>query len=180
MRAWRQVVVGYSMATVGLLGVLTTNGASATPTAVTIATPVLIGIGILLAAEGILRLRGAVDPGRRAVTRGLALQGLGLVGLLSGVLLLSVSSLLPVLFASAVLIVASGALAVAGASLVRGSLVIGMALIFAGAAVIVWSEIASYFLLTDLWATVSTDVGAGVAACGCVAAAWAFVRRSPA
>lgn len=180
MQAWRQVIVGYAMATIGLLVVLTTNGASATPTAVTISTSLVISVGILLPAAGMLQQRRAVDRDRGAARRGLAMQGFGLVGLLFGVLLLSVSSVLPVLFASAVLIVISGMLAIGGACLLRGPLILGTALIFAGAAVIVSSEIAYCFLLSDLEATISEDVGTAVAACGCVVAGCSVFGRSPA
>jgi len=186
--AWNQVVVGYSLAAIGLVALLATDGASGIPTVVNIATACLIAIGLLVPVAGMLRLRRALDPVNRVARRGLAMQCLGLVVLLLGVVLLSVSTSLPVLFASGVLIVISATLALAGALLLRyhfadigasnsrgvGYLIVGTALIFAGVGVILWSSVAFYFLLSDLGNTVFTDVGASISACGCVIAAYAF------
>jgi uncharacterized membrane protein YidH (DUF202 family) len=186
--AWNQVVVGYSVAAIGLVVLLTTNGASGISTAITIATAFLIAIGLLLPTAGMLRLRRVVDARRKAARRGFALQSLGLVGLLLGVIPMAVSASLPVLFARAVLILISATAALAGGLLRRrhsadigGSnrrgieyLILGTALIFAGVGVILWSNVAFYFLLSDLGNTVFTDVGAAISACGCVIAAYAF------
>jgi len=117
------------------------------------------------------------------------MQSLGLVGLLLGVVAILVSSSFSVWFAvSAVLIASSAALALAGAFLLRGHyadmgesnrkgvdyLIIGTALVFFGVAVILGSNVASYFVLSDVGNTVFTDVGATISACGCVIAAYSF------
>ena len=56
-KAWGLVVAGYSTAAMGLVAFLTINGASGIPTAVTIGTAVLVGIGLLLPTAGMLQLR---------------------------------------------------------------------------------------------------------------------------
>jgi hypothetical protein len=182
------VAAGYATATIGLVALLTTNGASGIPTAATIATGGLIVIGLLLPAAGMLQLRRAVNHNRRAARYGLAMQGLGLIGLLLGVVPVVVSPSLPLLPVSAVLIVISAALGLVGAFLLRGHyanigasnrsgieyLIPGTALIFGGVGVILWSNVAFYFLLSDLGNTVFTDVGAAISACGSVIAAYAF------
>jgi hypothetical protein len=188
-RAWREVVIGYVAATVGLVAYVTINGPSGVPTAFTVGTAGLVIIGLLLPSAGLLQLRTAVDPDRRAARYGLAMQSLGLVGLLLGVVAIIVSSSFSVWFAvSAVLIVSSAALALAGEFLLRGHyadvgvsnrkgvdyLIIGTALIFSGVAVILGSNVAAYFLLSDVGNTVFTDVGAAISACGCVIAAYSF------
>jgi hypothetical protein len=187
--AWSEVVIGYAAATVGLVAYVTINGPPGIPTAVTIGTASLVIIGLLLPAAGMLQLRRAVDPDRRAARYGLAMQSLGLVGLLLGVVAIIVSSSFSIWFAvSAVLIASSAALALVGAFLLRGHyadirasnktsaeyLILGTALIFAGVAVILGSNIAAYFLLSDVGNTVFTDVGAAISACGCVIAAYSF------
>lgn len=54
-------------------------------------------------------------------------------------------------------------------------LIIGTALLFFGVAVILGSNVAAYFLLSDVGNTVFTDLGAAISACGCVIAAYSFL-----
>jgi len=187
-----KVTAGFAAATVGLLIDLTTIGASETPAAVSIGSAGLIVIGLLLASAGMLQLRRAVDRTRRAARRGLAMQSLGLIGLLLAALALQISSSIPVLFVSAALVVIAGSLAIVGGLQLgnhysdigapsrtdAGYLVLGTALIFLGAGVIIGSEIGYYFVLSDVLSTVVDDAGVAVSACGCVVAAYAsFVMR---
>ena len=186
-RASQLMVVGYAAATVGLLAELTTSGASGTPAAVSIGATGLIAVGILLPSAGMLQLRSAVDRDRRGARRGLAMQGLGLIGLLLGVLALQISSSVPGLFVSAAIVASAGALAIVGGVHLSnhypdigaqrrtdvGYLVVGTALMFGGAGVILASKIGYYFVLSDVGSTVVTDAGLAISACGCVVAAYA-------
>jgi uncharacterized membrane protein YidH (DUF202 family) len=187
-----KVTAGFAAATVGLLIDLTTIGASETPAAVRIGSAGLIAIGILLASAGMLQLRRAVDRTRRGARRGLAMQSLGLIGLLLAALALQISSSIQVLFVSAAFVVLAGSLAIVGGLQLgnhyadigttsrtdAGYLVLGTALMFLGVGVIIGSEIAYYFVLSDVVSTVVSDAGVAVSACGCVVAAYAsFVMR---
>lgn len=183
--AWNLMVVGYTAATVGLLADLTTSGASETPAAVSIGTTALIGIGILLATAGMMQLRGAVARNRRSARRGLAMQSLGLIGLLLGALALQIPAI-PALLVSAGVVGIAGTLATVGGFRLRnhhsdigapsrsdaGYLALGTALLFIGVGVILASEIGFYFVLSDVTSAVITDAGLGVSACGCVLAAY--------
>jgi|GEM_PF-1567616 len=196
--ALRLMVEGYATATLGLIAFLTINGVSGIPAVAEIGTAALIVIGLLLPAAGTLRLRGALDANRRAARDGLVMQALGLVGLLLGLVPIEISSSLSVLYVvSAVLIIVSGAAALAGTFLIRRHssdigtsigrgadyLILGTVLIFIGAAVILGSNVAFYFVLSSVGNTVYCDVGATILACGSVIAAYAcFVmhaRRGP-
>jgi len=191
IKASNQVIAGYTVAALGLIALLTINGVSGVPTAVVIGTAVLVAIGLLLPAAGMLKLRQTVKPNRSAARYGLLLQGLGLIGLLFAVLPLAVSASLSSLFVvSAILIATSAALALRGAFLVRGHyadigasnkrgadyLIVGSTIIFSGVAVILGSNVAKYFFLSDVGDNVFTDVGAAISACGCVIAAYSFVH----
>jgi hypothetical protein len=186
--ACNQMVAGYAAATVGLLLDLATRGASGTPAWVGVGTAGLYGIGILVTAAGLAELRAGVDPKRRGARRGLALQALGLLGLLLGVLALKIADSIPmVLFVSAAFVVSSTGLALAGAFLMKnnrsdigsasrsdaGFLLLGTALIFTGVLVILAVQIGYYFVFADVATTVLQDAGVAVAACGCVVAAYA-------
>jgi hypothetical protein len=188
-KAWRLASAGYATATLGLVAYLTINGVSGIPSAAGIGTAGLLVIGLLVAAAGMLRLRTTVNQNLRSARYGLVMQVLGLVGLLFGVAPLQASPSLSALYVvSAVFIVASGASALAGAFLIRSHhadigplnrrdaefLILGTILIFSGMALILLSNVASYFFLSDVGNTVYTDVGATVAACGSVIAAYSF------
>jgi hypothetical protein len=67
----------------GLVALLTINGVSRIPTAVVIGTAVLVAVGLLLPAAGLLKLRRTINHDRSAARYGLLLQALGLIGLLS-------------------------------------------------------------------------------------------------
>ena len=188
-KAGRMVVAGYATATFGLIAYLTINGVSGIPTVAAIGTAGLVAIGLLLPAGGMLQLRRTVNQRHRAARYGLAMQGLGLVGLLFGVVSLPISSSLSPLFViSAVFIVSSGASALVGALLLRsdyadigasnnrgaGYLILGTTLIYSGVALILGSNVASYFFLQKVGNTAWTDAGAAVSACGSVIAAYSF------
>jgi hypothetical protein len=53
-------------------------------------------------------------------------------------------------------------------------MVLGMCLIFVGVGLIVGSNIAFYYVLSQVGTVVYADLGATVAACGCVLAAYSF------
>ena len=193
-KAWSEVIAGYFLATLGLVALLTINGAAGFPGAIGIGTAVLVAIGLLLPAVGMLQLRRAVNHDRKAARYGLAMQALGLVGLLFGVMPLAASSSVSALFVvSAILIATSAAFALGGALLVKhhytdigasngggvNYLILGTTLIFVGVALILGSNVGKFFFLSDAGNTVYTDVGAAVSACGCVIAADAFFVLKP-
>ena len=82
----------------------------------------------------------------------------------------------------------SGVLAIAGAVFLRGQftraiasntngvayLILGTALIFSGVGLIVGSNIAFEYLISQVENTIYVDIGATVSACGCVLAAYSF------
>ena len=197
-RAWRLMVAGYATATLGLIAFLTINGLSGMPAVAGFATAALVVFGLVLPAAGMLQLRRTVDDSRKAARCGLAMQVLGLVGLLLALVPIQVASSLSVLYGiSAVLIVAAGTSAVGGAVLTRSHppdvdasigrgadyLILGTVLIFAGVALILGSNVASYFVLSSVGNTVACDVGATISACGTVTAAYAcfvmYARARP-
>ena len=193
-RAWYMVGGGYAAATLGLLLDLPTIGSSGTSAVVTIGIGLLIAIGILLAAAGMLQLRRAVARGQVDARRGLGMQGLGLVLLLVGVLGLQISPALPVLLGVGIFVFAALALVMVGGWKVRrhysilgvrkakdvSYLVVGTALVFIGVFVILGSKIGYYFLFPDVTSTVVNDVGAAISASGCVVATYSsfLLRRS--
>jgi len=181
------VVAGYSTAAAALVAFLTINGASGIPTAATIGTAVLLAIGLLLPAAGVLQLRSGQGPTAGGARLGYPLQALGLVGLLFGLVLIVVTATLSGYLVGAVLIATSGVLAMSGAVLLRGyyvataadaggvaCLMSGTALIFSGAGAVVGSNIAFEYLISQVQNTVCVDAGATVSACGCVLLAYAF------
>lgn len=187
--AWAQVVLGYSMATVGLVINLASVGASGVPAVIKIITAGLSGLGILLATAGMLQLWRGVDRSRSAARRGLAMQSFGLILLLFGELALSFSSDLSILSVSAAFIVIAAVLGIGGALSLRGHyadigasnrrgidyLILGTALIYAGVMAIVFSKIGYYFVLSDLSTTLVNVVGVTGTACGSAIAAFSFV-----
>jgi hypothetical protein len=187
-KAWGLVVAGYSTAAVALVAFLTINGASGTPMAATIGTASLLAIGLLLPTAGMLQLRRTLGPSTRAARYGYAMQAFGLLGLLIGVVIVVVVSSLSGHLVGAVFVVAAGVSAIAGAVLLRehyisaiasntrgvAYLILGTALIFSGAGLIVASNVALEYLISDMQNTIYVDVGATVSACGCVLAAYSF------
>ena len=183
---WYLVVIGYSTVAVGLVAFLTINGASGIPSAATIGTAVLLVIGFLLPVAGMLGLR-SLEPSKRAARYGFAMQAFGLLGLLIGVVLVVAISSLTGYLLSAVFVATAGVLAIVGAVLLRGHysttapnsrgvtyLIFGTALVFSGAGLIVGSNIAFEYLISQVQNTVYVDLGATVSACGCVLAAYSF------
>ena len=175
-RAWNLTVAGYSAVLVGLLAELPTIGASGTPAIATIGTAVLIAVGVLLAAVGVLQVRRSIDRNRVRERSGLALQTAGLLTLLITAITLQVSSTIPSLILAASFALGAGGLAITGAVRIRGDvpfLLLATLLIFGGLGLIVASQIGYYFVLSDVATTVVTDLGVAVSACGCVVGAYA-------
>ncbi len=183
-KSWRLVVAGYSTAAVALVAFLTINGASGIPSVATIITAGLVIIGLLLPVIGMLQLRRGLSPIRSAARYGFTLQAFGLLGLLFGVVLVVGTSSLSGYILSAVFVAVAGVLAIAGAVLMRGHfasnnrgvayLIFGTALIFSGVGLIVASNIAFEYLISQVQNTVYVDTGATVSACGCVLTAYSF------
>ena len=135
-----------------------------------------------------LQLRRGLDPTKSAARYGFAMQAFGLLGLLFGAVLVVVASSLSGYLLSAVFVVSAGVSAVAGAVLLRryfisssasntrnaAYLIFGTALIFSGVGLIVASNIAFEYLISQVENTVIVDIGATVSACGCVVAAYSF------
>ena len=187
-KAWRLVVAGYSTAAMALVVFLMINGASAIPTEAIIGVVILVAIGFLLPLAGMLQLRRGLGPVKSAGRYGFAMQACGLLGLLFGVVLVVVVSSLFSYFLSAVFVAAAGASAISGAALLRKHfnsaiasnnrilmwLIFGTALIFSGEGVIVGSNIAYEYWISQVANTIYVDVGAAVSACGFVLAAYSF------
>jgi hypothetical protein len=185
-RTSRLVAAGYSVEAVGLVAFLTINGLSVPPLA-SIATVALIAIGLLLTPAALVLLRRGFDRTLARARRGLALQGLGLVILFLGVVLGVGLSSLSGYTVGAVLLVVSAASALLGVVLLRNSyasvgsksdavdyLVIGTALVFSGVGIIMASNIAFYYAISQVANTAYVDAGAAISACGCVVAAFSF------
>jgi hypothetical protein len=187
-KGWRLVVAGYSTVAVGLVVFLTTNGASGIPMAATIGAAGLVMIGLLLPATGMLQLRRRLAPIESAARYGYAMQAFGLLVLLFGVVLVVELSSLSGYLASAVLVAAAGASAITGAVIIRRHfiggiasntrnvtyLILGTVLIFSGVGIIVGSNIAFEYWISQVANTIYVDIGATVSACGCVLAAYSF------
>jgi hypothetical protein len=91
--------------------------------------------------------------------------------------------------ASALSLIFSGALSLVGAILLRknhasvGSskrelnyFVLGTTLILSGVWLIIASNLASFYVLSDVGVTISVDVGSTISACGCVISAYSFLK----
>jgi hypothetical protein len=186
--AWGLVVAGYSMTAAALVAFLTINGASGVSSAVTIGTAGLVVVGLLLPTAGLLWLRGGLGEIERAARYGFSMQSFGLVTLLFGVVIVQEVPTLQGYFVSAALVVTAGVFAIVGTVLTRGHymgiaasnalgvgcLTLGTALIFAGVGLIVGSNIAYEYLISQVENTIYVDVGATISACGCVLAAYSF------
>ena len=185
-KAWRLVVAGYSTAAVALVLFLTINGASGIPTVAIVGTALLIVIGLLLPTAGLLQSRRSLGPIKSSARHGFVMQVFGLIGLLFGVVLVAFISSLSGYFISAVLVALSSVLAIAGATLLRrhfasnnrsaAFLIFGTALIFSGVGLIVASNIAFEYLISQLQNTVYVDIGATVSSYGCVIAAYSYLK----
>jgi hypothetical protein len=186
LRGFSVVAVGYGVEAAGLVAFLTINGSSVSELA-SIVTVALIAIGLLLTPAALLLLRRGFDKTQAKARNGLALQGFGLVVLLLGVVLgVGLSSLFGYTI-GAVLLVASATSALLGVILLRKGyaskganpsavdyLVVGTALVFSGVGLIMASNIAFYYMISQVANTVYVDAGAAVSACGCVVAAFSF------
>ena len=183
-KAWALVVAGYCILAAAMLAFLTINGLSSTA-AGTIGTAVLLALGLLLPAAGMLELARRKEPPQGAARKGLVLQSLSLIVLLIGFVVSFVASSIPGYLVSGVFIVLAGASGLSGAIFISKEararqLVVGAALIAIGAALIPASNIALLAgWLLDLDKNFYEDIGATVAACGSVVAAYSFfVLRS--
>jgi hypothetical protein len=178
-KSWALVVAGYSVLALAMLAFLTVNGVSATA-AGTISTAVLLALGLLLPAAGMLEVARRVDPPQGTARKGLALQSLSLIGLLIGFVVSFVASSIPGYLVSGVFIVLAGAAGLAGAIFISKQararlLVVGAALIAIGAALIPASNIAQFaYLMLGIDKNVYQDIGATLAGCGSVVAAYSF------
>lgn len=183
-KSWALVVVGYAILAVAMVLFLTINGVSATAIG-TIGTAGLMGLGLLLPATGMLELARRTDPAQGAATKGLVLQSLSLIGLLIGLVVSFFAPSISGHVIAGILIAFSDTLGLVGAiylarSLGATYLVLGAVLIAMGAALIPASNIAlREYWISDMEHYVYQDIGATVAACGCVATAYSyFVLRS--
>ena len=176
------LVAGYSMSMAALLAFLTINGANGTPLAATLGTAVLLAIGLLLPAAGMLlmtRSRAAI----KSAARILAFLCRRLVW---SVYFLDLYLLSPCLQLSgyligAVFVVTAAVSAIAGTLLLQGHylsasasnaggvvwLIFGTALIFGGAGTVAASNIAFWYLISQVENTIYVDMGATISACGC-------------
>jgi hypothetical protein len=187
-RAVGIVVAGYAVAAGALVAFITINGASAVSPLASGATAVLLSVGLLLPTAGMLMLRRGFGKTRSLARNGLILQGFGLVILLLGIILAVTSSSLSGFFAATFLLLVSGGSVLAGTSLFRKHyasirvsrlrgvdyLLLGMVLLLSGMGLIVASNIAYEYFLSQAGNTVYADTGATVSACGCVVAAYSF------
>ena len=183
-KSWALVVAGYSILAVAMLAFLTVNGVSSAA-AGAIVTAILIGLGLLLPAAGTLELARRMDPPRGTARNGLVLQSLSLIGLLIGLVVSFAASSLSGHLVSAVFIVLGGVAGLAGAIFIAKQararpLVAGAALIAIGAALIPASNIALFaYWTSDMGKNIYQDIGAALAGCGSVVAAYSFfVLRS--
>src|SRR5271157_1832039 len=190
------IVVGYALAAAGLVGVLTINGASEIPPLVQAGVAALIIIGLLLSITGILKLRSDIDKTQVQVRNGLFMHGLALAILLLGVAFTVVFSSLSGFLAGIVFLATSCILALVGILTLRKKytssgtserkkidyLLLGTILILAGVGLIIVSDIASYYTISQLENIVYVDIGATISAYGCVISAYSFLnfpRRIP-
>ena len=167
----------------GMLAFLTVNGISSTAAGAATTAGFLV-LGFLSTAAGMLALTRRMDPPQRTLRTGLVLQSLCMIGLLIGIAVSFVASTLSGHLVSAAFVVPSGVTGLAGAVLISKvararQLVIGAALIALGAALIPAANIARYeYLMLSIDKNVYQDIGAAIAACGCVVAACScFVLR---
>ena len=178
-KSWALVVTGYCILAAAILAFLTINGISSTA-AGTIGTAGLIILGLLLPAAGMLELARRMDPLQGTARKGLVLQSLSLIGLLLGLVVSFAASSLSGHLVSAVFIVPSGVSGLVGAIFLSKEtrarqLIAGVALIATGAALIPASNIALLAgWLLDLDKNIYEDIGATLAGCGCVVAAYSF------
>jgi hypothetical protein len=185
------VAAGYAVETLGLIGFLTFNG-FATLQLISDVTIVLVAAGFLLPSAGMLALRNHYIGTQAAVRSSFLLQGMGLLILFLGVLLAFGFSSLSGYFIGAIFLLASTTLSLSGVFLLRRNhfglefwgprevtcLTLGTVLLFAGVGVIMGSNIAFYYILSEVTNTIYVDVGATISAIGCVLAAYSFIVLS--
>jgi hypothetical protein len=111
------VTSGYAVEAMGLIALLTINGASLVPPPALIATIILIVAGFLLPTAGLLALRRGFDRTHPAVRNSFLLQGSGLVVLLLGVVVAVGLNSLSGFMIGTVFLVPSAASALMGAIL---------------------------------------------------------------
>jgi hypothetical protein len=178
-KSWGLVALGYSVLALAMVVFLTINGVSDTAVG-TLATAGLIGLGLAIPAGSMLALANQTGRGG-TLGRGLLLQTLSLLSLLIGLVTVFFAASLPVYLMAASLIVLSGVSGLAAAIYFTRNggtryFFVGAGLIAIGAAVIPASNIALkyLYLISDTDNSVYQDVGATMAACGAVLAAYSF------
>ena len=180
-RVRRLIVAGFSVGAAGLISFLTINCVSGVPGAVITGTSALVVLGLVLPALGMLQMARSVDPTQRTARQGLEMQAMGLVGLLIGVVLIVVLSTFSGYIVGTGFVTVFGTLALIGVVFFRRYavsavfLALGMILVFSGVELIADSNIAAIeYWISQVQNTVYVDVGATIAACGCVLAAYSF------
>jgi len=194
-KALSLVVAGYSIGAAGLIVLLTANGHSL-PSAATVGTDAPVVIGLLVTTMGMIQAgrlaRNRAEKRTGSATRGLNMQGVGLVGLLIGTILIMAVSTFTGCLLGAVFITISAALSLAGVLLLRwyfvgqgiaklsrvGNLIfLGTTTIFSGAGLIAGSKVAfEEYFISQVQKTVYVDIGATISACGCVIAAYSYLQ----
>jgi hypothetical protein len=183
------VAAGYAAETLGLIGFLTFNGFT-TLQLISDITIVLIAAGLLLPSAGMLVLRSRFARNLAAVRNSFLLQGLGMAVLFLGVLLAFGFSSLTGYVIGVTLLVASTALSLFGVFLLRRNhagvdfwrprevnyLTLGTVLLLSGVGVIMASNIAFYYVLSEVSNTIYVDLGATISAIGCVVGAYSFIN----
>jgi uncharacterized membrane protein YidH (DUF202 family) len=118
------VASGYAIAAFGFAAYLTTNGTSnGISEVLSIVAASLIGAGFLLSAGGMFLFRKGLENTQVETRRSLFLQGLGIIILLVGVVLVAVLSSLSGYLIGVILLLASGAPTLAGVILLRKNFV---------------------------------------------------------
>lgn len=182
------VAVGFAVETIAFVVFLTINGAPNVPQSISTFTALLIAVGLLLPASGLMLLRrDGLFP--RQAKNGLALLAIGLTSLLVGVVLGVATSSLSGYLVATFILAGSTILTLLGTALLRNQfpggnssrigtmdlLFIGMVLLFLGVALVVASSILlSTYDVSQVQAIVCQDVGATISAFGCVVGAYSF------
>lgn len=195
-RANSIIAAGYALAAVGLMGVITINGASGIPPLVQAGVAALITLGVLLSITGIMMKRSEFDRNQAQVRNGLFMHGSSLFILLLGIGITQIFNSPSGFLSSIVFLVVSSILALAGIITLRKKyissgtsdhkqisyLLLGTILIIAGVGLIIVSNIESYYTISQLDNTIYNDIGATISAYGFVISAYSFLtfpRRFP-
>jgi hypothetical protein len=183
--------IGYSVAALALVTFLTINGQPNVSQSASIATILLIAIGFLTPAIGLILLTRGPRVLKTRAKSGLLLQGIGLISLFFGIVIAVVTVSFTGFLVAAVVLTFSSSTGLLGATFFKryyrsasplSSKVIdfnllGLTLLFLGVALILGSQIVySLYYFSPVWNIVYQDIGASVSACGCVLLAYGFNR----